>query len=469
MDTPGQNVALEPTALIIFGITGDLAQRKVLPALYHLFKDNLLHEQTFVVGTSRQAVTVDDIINRIKTAIQNGETNYDQAVLDRMTSHFSMVQLDPGEDQDYETLRNHVQSIEDMVGSCMQRLFYLSIPPQIYGDIVQRLGNHQLNHGCTHGTTTSRLLVEKPFGFDTTSAQELIAKTAEYFDEQQIFRIDHYLAKETAQNILTFRQHNPLFSHIWNGQHISRISVTAVEQIGIEGRANFYDSVGALRDLLQSHLMQLLSLTLMEIPAEITSESIHAGKQAVLDNIMPVPADAISERAVRGQYSTYRDEVGNDKTHTETYASVVLHSQDPRWQGIPLRLTTGKALKIKRTSVTVDFGTNTMNRLQFRIQPNEGITLTMQVKKPGLTQAVESTTMEFSYDAAFNTGKGRDAYERVLIEAIRGDHLLFATDDEIISSWRILQPVLDAWQADYSIPVYENGSDGPDVTKLLAS
>jgi glucose-6-phosphate 1-dehydrogenase len=466
-DTP--TLQLEPTVLVIFGITGDLAQRKVLPALYHLFRAGLVHENTYVVGTSRQTISVEDIVTRIREAVGTNDGACDQAVLDRMRSYITMVQLDPGNEADYDNLRSHLQNLEDQVGVCLQRLFYLSIPPQIYGDIVQRLGHHQLNQGCSHGNTSTRLLVEKPFGFDTASAQELIAKTAEHFDEQQIYRIDHYLAKETAQNILTFRQKNPLFNTIWNGEHISGISVTAAEQIGIEGRANFYDNVGALRDLIQSHLMQLLSLTLMEIPSEITSESIHAGKQAVLDAILAVPADAVNDRAVRGQYASYKTETDSPDSSTETFASLVLFSQDPRWQGIPLRLTTGKALKIKRTSITIDFGSQNTNRLQLRIQPNEGITLTMQVKKPGLAQSVESTTMEFAYDTAFLSGAGLDAYERVLIEAIRGDHLLFATDKEILSSWRILQPVIDAWKGNTDIPLYESGSDGPDISRLQTS
>lgn len=464
MDLSKQPTNLEPSILVIFGITGDLAQRKVLPALYHLFAAGLLHDQTYIVGTSRREVAMDDIIERLQTAV----ADHDPVVLERLKTRLSMLQVDPTDDNDYVNLRTHLQGIEDNASVCLHRLFYLSIPPQVYGGIVQRLGQHGLNQGCIHGSTSSRLLVEKPFGYDLVSAQELIAKTAEHFNEEQVYRIDHYLAKETAQNILVFRKNNALFNQVWNRENISQISITAVEKISIEGRANFYENVGALRDLIQSHLMQLLSLTLMEIPDEITADSVHAAKQNVLNSIASVPADQVNERAVRGQYDSYKTEVDNDRSTTETYASVVLFSNDPLWSGVPLRLTTGKALKQKRTSITVDFGTDHINRLQFRIQPDEGITLTLQVKKPGLATDVEPTTMEFAYETAFlQNGIVADAYERVLIEAIRGDHMLFATDQEVLSSWRILQPLLDEWgkSAD-DLVTYKSGSDGPDVTKL---
>lgn len=470
MTTAQDSNQLEPSILVIFGITGDLAKRKVLPALYHLYKDGLLHDETYLVGTSRRPVTTSDIMEHIASAITEAEGSVDQAILNQIEQRFTMLQVDPTDSADYDALRDQLQAIEDNAGICLHRLFYLSIPPQVYGGIVQRLGEHGLNKGCSHGTTKSRLLVEKPFGYDLASAEELIAKTAQHFNEDQIFRIDHYLAKETAQNILTFRKHNPLFSQIWNSQHITGISITAAEEIGIEGRANFYDQVGALRDLIQSHLIQLLTLTLMEVPEEINSTSVHAAKQAVLDALIPMPANHVGSRAIRGQYKSYRDEVENQDSNTETYASLVLFSEDERWGGIPLRLTTGKALKLKRTSVTVDFGESGLNRLQFRIQPNEGIRLTLQVKKPGYATDIEATSMDFSYQTAFNGSQNPDAYERVLVEAIRGDRMLFATDNEVLAAWRILQPVINEWgKSGTDLVIYDNGSDGPDVTTLYAA
>lgn len=469
MSSPSSSVSLDPAILVIFGITGDLAKRKVLPALYRLFAEQHVHEHTYLVGTSRQPVAPEDIIQTIVESIEaNGESR-DHAVLERIKNHLHMAQLSPTEDEDYVALRNQLHDIEEAAGTCLNRLFYLSIPPQVYGGIVQRLGQHGLNTGCQHGTAHSRLLVEKPFGYDLTSAEELIRKTSEHFREDQVFRIDHYLAKETAQNILQFRKQNPLFNHLWTREHISRVSITAVEQIGIEGRANFYDQVGALRDLIQSHLMQLLSLTIMEIPDDVTAANVHAAKQKVLDDLIAIPLDKVKERSVRGQYETYKAEVGGHNTATETYASVVLYSQDPKWEGIPLRMTTGKSLKVKRTSITVDFGSEHSNRLQFRIQPNEGITLNLQVKKPGFSDDIESTSMEFSYQTAFEGSIAHDAYETVLVEAMQGDHLLFATSEEVLSSWRVLQPLLDAWNAStQDLQIYPNNSDGPNVDNLIA-
>lgn len=449
----------QPAVITIFGITGDLARNKVLPALYHLFKSNLVHEDTYLVGTSRHEPTAEHIIDKLTEVISAQGETIDQAVLDRFLGHLSMVQLDPDTDADYETLKSHLAGVQASASQPLQQYFYLSIPPQVFSAVVTKLGEHGLNQG-------TRLLVEKPFGYDVTSAKQLIDDTARYFSEDQLFRIDHYLAKETAQNILVFRQQNPLFNQIWNNRHITKISITAAEAIGIEGRANFYENVGTLRDFVQSHLMQLLALTLMDIPAEITAETVHAGKQIVLDALQPVPADQVADRAVRGQYQSYRSEVENPESITETFAAVVLYSNDHNWQGVPLYLTSGKALKQKRTSITVDF--SNQNRLQFRIQPNEGITLTLQVKQPGLANTVQGTRMEFDYQTAFHLTDPLDAYERVLIEAIRGDHTLFATDEEVLAAWRVLQPVLDAWQQNGTdLTPYANGSDGPDVSKLL--
>lgn len=452
---------LEPSILVIFGVTGDLAQRKVLPALYHLFAHNLLNEHTYVVGTSRSSIKVGDIIERIRQALKTRGATPDEAVLQRLDQHLSAVQVDPIRDADYRRLGDHLQSIEDTVGSCMHRLFYLSIPPQVYGGIVQRLGEAGLNKARNHGKAKSRLLVEKPFGYDETSAKELIADTGRYFSEEQIFRIDHYLAQETAQNIMTFRAENPLFNQIWNGRHITKVEITAAEKIGIEGRANFYEHVGALRDLIQSHLLQLLSLVLMDIPKTVTAQTVHEAKHQVLAAIEPIPANKVRERALRGQYETYRTEVHNPDSTTETYVSLTLYSKDPRWANIPLKLITGKSLTDKHTSITVHFGEGQANQLQFRIQPDEGITLGLQVKKPGLGNGPQATSLDFTYQTSLNH-TAIDAYERVLIEALRGDHTLFATSDEVLLSWRILQPVLNEWaKSAHDLAVYPNNSAGP--------
>lgn len=462
--------SLEPVILTIFGITGDLAKRKVLPAIYHLFKDGLLPEKTIIVGTSRRTMTSDELLSQVEICVLETDKVCDPEVLQRLKQNLRMVQMEPTNAADYQKLHETLDAIETEQGTCMHRLFYLSIPPQVYAPVIRLLGEQGLNKGCQHGTADSRLLVEKPFGYDLVSAQELITLTNNAFSEDQVFRIDHYLAKETAQNILTFRADNPLFNELWNSQHISTIEVRALEQIGIEGRADFYEHVGALRDLVQSHLLQLLSLTTMELPAEdFDSQQVHANKQQLLDSIAPVPADKVASRVVRGQYDSYRTEVGNADSETETFVSLLLTSQHQRWEGTTFQLTTGKALAEKRTEIIVTFGQGTkMNSLTFRNQPDEGITVTVSVKKPGFSNQVEATSLDFTYQTQLADTNHPDAYERVLVDAIRGDHTLFATNQEVLSAWRILQPILDAWQrGEGPLSSYRTGSTGPDISKLM--
>jgi glucose-6-phosphate 1-dehydrogenase len=458
---------LAPVILVIFGITGDLAKRKVLPALYHLCHDNLLPDGTKIVGISRRDIAKEEIIDTIRLCVTEQGSICDKSVLNKLRSWLSMFKLDPLIDDRYEALKDYLQTIEDTAGVCLDRLYYLSIPPQVYDQIVDRLGNHGLNQSCAHAKAGVRLLVEKPFGFDVKTAEELIANTERVFSEEQIFRIDHYLAKETAQNILKFRRHNPVFSSQWNGQHIRLIHVLAKEQLGIEKRVAFYEQVGAMRDLVQSHLLQLLSLTAMEMPKELTGTEVHAAKHAFISNLIPPnPRDGIVRQAVRGQYASYKSEVNNPHSQRETFVSLVLASRDPRWKGTIFQLTTGKALDEKETVIRVYFGDDDPNILSFRIQPNEGIDIDLIIEQPGFAHNLRKVKMNFSYSTDFGE-HSHDAYERVLVDAIRGDKMLFATKDEVLSSWHLLQPILDAWQAGASdIKLYANGSQGPDISHL---
>ena len=452
---------LEPTILVIFGITGDLASRKVLPAIYHLFKDDLLHKKTLVVGTSRREMSVDDLLKRVELCVLENDNICDPGVLGKIRERLTMVQLDPVNGKDYDALHATLQKLEDGQGICMNRLFYLSIPPGVYPALVKHLGEHSLNGSCKHNVAQARLLVEKPFGYDYESAQQLIQNTSRSFSEEQIFRIDHYLAKETVQNILAFRKHNPIFSSLWTAQHIKRVDVVAFEKIGIEGRKEFYEQVGALRDLVQSHLLQLLALTAMDIPADITSsKQIHKSKQAVLEDIVPVPADKVAERTLRAQYKTYRREVNNPESLTETFAALKLFIDRPAWKDVVFNLATGKALAEKRTAITITFGNEEhANRLTFRLQPNEGIDIELLVKKPGFAHELQTANMDFRYADTFAGSSHPDAYERVLVDAIRGDHTLFATADEVLASWRILQPLLGEWgKTGNDVRFYKNGT-----------
>jgi glucose-6-phosphate 1-dehydrogenase len=304
----------------------------------------------------------------------------------------------PGE---YTMLKTELDKIEDTLGLCLNRLFYLAIPSQVFSPIVRALGKGHLNDGCQHSRAESRLLIEKPFGYDLVSARELIQEIGAVFSEKQVYRIDHYLAKETVQNILTFRLQNPLFSSVWNRQHISHIKVVAAESIGIEGRINFYEQIGALRDIIQSHLLQIAALITMELPPRVSPQTIHAAKLHILKTFQPPFSNRLNTLTVRGQYQGYRQEVSQPNSQTETFAALRITSTDPVWKGVPIVLQTGKQLTAKLTEATVVFKGSARsaasNQLTVRIQPEEGMTLSLQVKQPGFATATENVAMHFSY------------------------------------------------------------------------
>ena len=467
---PPHEPTLEPAIIVIFGITGDLSQRYLLPSLYHLIKDGLLHEKTEIVGITRRNVTAKELLDNASLCGDDKGTVCDPDALHKMRDHTSMYQMDLTSSEDYAKLHNYLDEIETNNGVCMNRLYYLSIPPQVYMPVIKLLGEQHLNTSCQHGRAMTRLLVEKPFGFNLHSAQDLIQEISEVFGEEQIFRIDHYLAKETVQNILTFRFQNPIFESLWNNKYISQISISAHEKIGIEGRATFYESIGALRDFIQSHLIQVLAIVTMDKPDVLDSEHIHIAKQELMDHIEPVPADKVHERVIRGQYIGYREEAQNNKSTTETYAAITVYIPNERWQGVPIQLSTGKALSERKTEVRISFkgsAGESQNDLRFRIQPNEGIELDLVTKKPGFNDELQTTAMDFSYSHDFDNHGHPDAYERVLVDAVRGDHTLFATSEEVLASWRVVQPVLQEWAKNSDdLKLYKQGSD--ELTEAAA-
>lgn len=447
----------EPNIIVIFGITGDLAGKKLLPALYHLYKDGLLHHQTKIVGLSRRNIDVTALLEKVKLCILESDKACDSAVMELFKQNLCMLQFDPHSDEDYPQLQRELSRIEDDFGYCVDRLLYLSVPPRIYRSVIEHLGEHDFAHGCVHGKATTRLLVEKPFGFDLASAANLIETTNHYFDETQIFRIDHYLAKGTAQNILTFRRDNPLFQNIWNARHISRIEITADETIGVEGRGQFYDGVGALRDLIQSHLLQLLALTTMELPGEMNEASLHAAKAELLHAIAPLDETTVTEHVQRGQYRGYLQDVDQTDSATETYVRLELTIDNERWHGTKVVLRTGKKLGTKHTDIRLVFDKSAderHNTLRFRLQPNEGIDINLRVEAPGYEHRSIPAVLDYDYSQAAHP----DAYERVLVDALHGDHALFASSEEVLASWQILQPIIDAWQrSSRDLIVYEPG------------
>lgn len=452
--------APEPAIFVLFGITGHLSKTKLLPSLYHLLKKQMLHERTQIVGSSRHQLTVEDVL----TWVKNGVPEADPKVLDDFKARLHLVKVDPVNQADYTALLKTLNDIEAEQGMCMNRVFYLSIPPQVYAPVIKNLGEEHLNEGCPHRVGVTRLMVEKPFGYDLASAKELIEDTRPYFTEEQLFRIDHYLAKETAQNLVTFREQNPLFAAVWNRHHITSVDLLFSEPMRVQDRADFYDGVGALRDVIQNHLFQLMALMTMDMPHKVTSDSLHAAKEALFKSIPTI--DLAKETVHRGQYDGYQTDVSNPGSTTETYASFTLHIDNDRWQGVPVTLTAGKALAIKLTSITVTMTdphrSGAVNKLTFRIVPDEGIDIGITVKRPGLDQRAELADMDFSYAREFKTEPPVDAYVRVISDALKGDHSLFATETEVLESWRIVEPIVQAWQRDSKGMIsYEPGTAAP--------
>ncbi len=460
---------VEPGILVVFGITGDLAKRYILPSLYHLVKYDMLDDHTEIIGLTRGDMQLDDLLASIELCVSEVDGICDPAAVQKLKKRLTLRHMDVADDAAYQQLKQHLDSVEAEHGLPMNRLFYLSVPPAAAGQIIEKLGQNGLHGVAQSGSAQTRLLAEKPFGGNLADAEDLIKRTAQYFSEEQIFRIDHYLAKETVQNFLTFRFSNPIFEPLWNKHYIEYIEVIANERLDIEGRVAFYEQTGAVRDLIQSHLLQILALIIMEQPDELTSDLIHNKKLAALKLLSQ--ADPHTD-AVRGQYVGYKDEVSNPDSRIETFAAFRFTSSDERWHDVPLIVSSGKALEHKVSEVNVVFKPTKNSPhhdvLSFRIFPKEGIELSLRVKKPGFDDEVQHVEMNFNYKTAFEGVEFKPtAYERVLVDAFRGDHTLFATADEIRESWRVVTPAVEAWtRSSDGLIEYEKGSKGPDVSVL---
>lgn len=422
------NKELLAVNLVIFGISGDLSKRYLLPALAVLDEMNHLPAGFKLLGLSRRNLAAAGVL---------------EPATERLAKHLQMIEMDMSSLEDYKKL-SHV------LGERTQTIFYLSVPPAAVSQILKNLSAAGLNKGHT------KLLLEKPFGYDLISARELIEQTKRCFYEEQIYRIDHYMAKAMAQNISVFLGSNALFRNVWSNEFIDSIDVVAAERIGIEGRADFYESTGALRDMLQNHLMNLAALTIMRPCSSAHEfEEMPERRLAALRKIKP----AEPAKAVRGQYMGYRAEVGKKDTMTETFAAVTLESSDKRWAGVPIRLVTGKNLSEKMTEIRVNFkqtDQSQANSLVLRIQPHEGVEIDLWAKKPGYERDLQHLPLSFDY----SEGADRlpDAYEQVLVDAMRSRASLFASSEEVLETWRILQPVLDSWENDEDLKLYDPGS-----------
>ena len=419
------------TKLLIFGITGDLSTHKLLPALEQIISTGDFNNLS-VIGVSRHAVNEAELFIGC----------YNKAFLDGKLSIFSM---DMAEISDYKKLQEYIS-----LGDDEQLLIYMAVPPLANAQIVDFLGEVGIN------TPNVKILFEKPFGVDLASAEKLIEQTASHYKEEQIYRIDHYLAKAMAQNIVAFRGNNALFSDIWDNNFIGSIEIIASQKIGIEGRAHFYEQTGALRDLVQGHLMQLLALTLMDIPKGFEWGKMPELRLEALRQLQPVDPSQV----IRAQYEGYRDEVNNPKSNVETFVSLKLVSNQPSWFGVPITLTTGKALAETKTEMRINLKMKDgaeSNCLVFRIQPNEGIDIELFVKKPGYNLAFETRHLSFNYPA---DTKLPDAYEQVIVDAISSQKSLFTSSGEVLRSWQILQPVQDDWNKTSESPrLYSIGAD----------
>jgi len=480
-----------PVSIIIFGATGDLVWRKLVPALYNLYLDNQLPEKFSIFSMNRKTVTLDDWRSHMRIGIdqfsRRGKTESVQ--WEKFATHLFLSP--PGDFDDsitYKNLANAVNEQDKTWNEKAIRIFYLSTPPTIVETIVENLGQAHL----TDDRQRTRLVVEKPFGHDYASACALNQSLLETLDETQIYRIDHYLGKETVQNILAFRFANALFEPIWDRRYIDHIQITVAEQVGVEHRGGYYDQSGALRDMLQNHLLQILSLIAMEPPVAFNADEIRARKVDVLHAIRPIPADQLNHYAVRGQYnsgwlmgervSSYRNEPDVDpNSSTETFAALKLFIDNWRWQDVPFYLRTGKRLPQKVSQAIIQFHPVPHqsfpisasvdwqpNRLEIDIQPDEGIALRFQAKEPGVILRLSSQEMHFRYAEAFQTA-APEAYETLLLDVIRGDATLFMRADQVESAWKVVAPVLDIWSSvsPSDFPNYSSGSWGPESAEML--
>jgi glucose-6-phosphate 1-dehydrogenase len=453
-----------PTTVVIFGASGDLARRKLLPGLFHLFHEGMLPESFAVVGYSRTELSDDEFRDHAKEAVAKygglGDGDWEG-----FSERLSYIAGEFQRERDFEHLARHLEKVEATFGT-KNRLFYCSTPPEAYPEIVRRIGEEGLED-------RSRIIIEKPFGEDLETAKELNEIVQMVFDESQVFRIDHYLGKETVQNILVFRFANALFEPVWNRSYVDHVQLTVAEEIGIEGRGRFYERVGALRDMVQTHLLQVLTFLAMEPPPSFHPDRVRDEKVKVLRSIPPVSADQV----VRGQYQGYREEENvPPDSEVETFVALRLEIDNWRWAGVPFFLRTGKRLAERRAEAVIVFkeiphmlfrqlGMEHLepNRLAIRIQPDEGVSLSFTVQKPGAQIELDRAALDFRYGTAFDTPLV-EAYEILLLEAMRGDHMLFTRQDGVERAWEILQPILDAPP---KTAQYTPGSWGPDEADQL--
>ena len=471
----------EPCTMVIFGASGDLTRRKLVPALYSLTQQSLLPGGFSIVGAARTPMSSEDFRGRMKEAVHEflGEDQVDGSLWEHCAASMFYTSTDVKDEESFKKLSELLSQMDQERGTSGNRLFYFSTPPSLYAPLIQRLGSVGLNRSS--GWT--RVIIEKPFGHDLESMQALNKQVLEVFREDQVYRIDHYLGKETVQNILVLRFANGIFEPLWNRRYVDHIQITAAESLGVEDRGGYYDRAGVLRDMIQNHLFQIFALLAMEPPVSLEADAVRDEKTKVMQAIRPIESQDIDQFAVRGQYAAgavdgqpvegYREEKNvRPDSSTETFAALKLLVDNWRWADVPFYLRSAKCLPKRVTEVAVQFRRAPHllfkdseplqpNSLTLRIQPDAGITLRFGAKLPGQAIQVRTVNMDFRYGTSFGK-KSPDAYERLLLDAMLGDSTLFGRGDMVEIAWGVLMPVLDAWQkpADH-FPNYESGSWGP--------
>ncbi len=474
--------SIENQVLVIFGASGDLTFRKLIPAVYNLYCRKYLPEKYAIIGIGRSSYTDGEF--REKVVYENSELpNKDKKDQKSFAELMHYISLQPTELDSYGKLKKKIDEVYGDWSGPKNMIFYLSTPPKLYGLIAENLGKSGLNE---EGDGWKRIIIEKPFGYDLTSAKALNRQILDYWFEDQIFRIDHYLGKETVQNLMVTRFANSIFEPLWNRNYIHRVEITSAESVGVEKRGGYYDGSGALRDMVQNHLLQLVSLVAMEPPTRIAADAIRNEKLKIFQSLRPLSEEEIAKDIIRGQYLSshirgeevpgYREEEGVDTdSRTETYVALKFFIDNWRWANVPFYIRSGKRLPTRVSEVVIHFKPNhhmlfkqsrlinNQNMLVFRIQPNEGILQKFGLKVPGAGYDVETVNMDFHYDELTDKYVP-DAYERLILDCMQGDATLYARGDSVEAAWEFIDPILNAWRQNENIPIfgYPAGTWGPE-------
>ncbi|MEI8327759.1 MAG: glucose-6-phosphate dehydrogenase [Candidatus Taylorbacteria bacterium] len=465
-------ISLHPTIFVILGITGDLASRKLLPALLELFTKRLLPERFSIIGFSRRSFSREEFRELIREHLNVRPGQFREEDIKHFMDHMIYEQGLFNDPVAYNRLHVRLQSIDDRWGQCSNKIFHLSVPPDLYEGILINLANSKLTTPCDDKTGWTRVLIEKPFGNDINTAKSLDKMLGKLFQEKQIFRIDHYLAKEALQNILAFRFANPMFEPMWNRNYIDKVHIKLYEKDGVSDRGAFYDPIGALKDVGQNHIVAMLALIAMNQPSSFSADKIRYERARILNSLRKIPANKVKLNVVRGQYAGYLSEKGvKPLSNTETYFRIKAEFSGARWKGVPFYLESGKALSESKAEIDIYFkkGKTSVwsktsdplmlsNILTFRIQPDEGIKIKFNVKTPGYGFDVEPKTLKFKYAdvSSFHDAIPND-YERLIRDAFSGDQTLFASTDEIMASWRFITPILENLST-LPLKIYEKGA-----------